>query len=40
MRVKVKGSRRINFEQFVQALSMMAERKGKPLDELVGQVCS
>ncbi len=40
LKAKAKGSRKASFEQFVQALSLIADKKGKTLDEIVGQVMS
>lgn len=39
-KAKVKGSRRLSFEQFITALLMCAEKKGLGLDEIVNMVLS
>lgn len=38
LKTKAKGSRKATFEQFVQALSLIAEKKGKSLEDVVQQI--
>ena len=37
-KVKAKGARRVDFDQFVSALSLFAQKKGASLERVVGQI--